>query len=105
MPDLFVYVWVYEVAPEKIPEFLDTYGPDGPWCELFRRANGYLGTELLEDRNRSGRFLTIDRWESKEAFGSFRSAFSTEFEELDRRGERITSSEISLGDFGPPRTA
>jgi heme-degrading monooxygenase HmoA len=99
-PDYFVYVWSYEVAAENRDAFCDLYGPEGPWVDLFRQAPGYLDTQLLVDLDEVGRFVTIDRWESKEAFARFRSVFAKGFDALDARGERLTSREVLLGKFG-----
>lgn len=98
----FVYLWAYRVSPEGLEEFVETYGPDGSWVDLFRQAPGYLDTQLLRDRNDSVRFITIDRWESEEAFLRFRASFAEEFDHLDRLGERLTIEETLLGEFGPP---
>ena len=101
MPDPFVYLWAYRVLPECLDAFQEIYGPEGSWVELFRLAPGYLDTQLLQDRNESDRFITIDRWESEEAFVSFRARFAREFDDLDRTGERLTVGETALGEFRP----
>ncbi len=95
----FVYIWAYEVLPGRVDDFNELYGPQGAWVALFRRAPGYLDTELLLDRTQAGRFVTIDRWESSDAFTSFRDKFAEEFDRLDRLGEQLTSHEVLLGEF------
>ena len=95
----YAYMWSYEVAPENRDAFCDLYGAEGPWIVLFRQSLAYLGTQLLADLDDIGRFVTIDRWESKEAFVEFRSSFAEEFDALDHRGERLTSREVLLGEF------
>jgi heme-degrading monooxygenase HmoA len=97
----FVYMWSYDVALEHRDAFRVLYGPEGPWIALFRQAPGYLDTQLLVDLDEVGRFVTIDRWESKETFVRFRSDFAEEFDVLDARGEALTSREVLLGEFGP----
>ena len=99
MPDPFVYLWVYRVAPGRVDEFRELYGPNGLWVQLFRQAAGYMDTQLLRDRNDSGRFLTVDRWESEEAFLSFRARCAAEFDHLDGLGETLTIEENPLGVF------
>lgn len=94
-----VYVWEYRVRPDKIEEFLAAYGPDGDWVRLFRKAGGYLSTELLSDSEDPLRFLTVDRWNSKEARDLFRDRFDSEFAGLDKRCEGFTETERFLGDF------
>jgi heme-degrading monooxygenase HmoA len=99
--DPFIYLWSYRVPPQTADEFLRLYGPEGRWVRLFRRAPGYLGTHLYRDRNDGDRYLTIDRWESEEAFRTFRARFANEFERLDSEGECLTLEETPLGEFGP----
>lgn len=83
-----------------VDDFCELYGPRGAWVALFRRAPGYLDTELIVDRNQRSRFVTIDRWESKEAFDSFRTKFGTDFDHIDRLGEELIERETMLGEFG-----
>lgn len=97
--DSYIYLWVYEVSPEAVDDFCELYGPDGAWVALFRQAPGYLDTQLLEDRHQMGRFVTIDRWESEEAFSNFRAAFEDHFDHLDHLGEELTVRETPLGEF------
>ncbi len=97
----YTYIWAYRVKPDSLDAFLEHYGPDGRWVELFRRAEGYLGTELLRDRAEANRYVTIDRWSSAEAFAKFRSKFASEFEQLDRYCESFTEQEREIGTFGP----
>lgn len=99
MPSTFAYVWSYQVNPERREEFIDLYAPDGPWVALFRQAPGYLDTQLLQDRDEVDRFITVDRWESREAFSTFRDVFAGEFARLDRLGEQLTSHEAIIGEF------
>ena len=95
----YVYVWEFEVRPGCEAEFERNYGPDGSWVELFRAAHGYLDTILLRDLGRGRRYLTIDRWESEDAYRSFRTARALEFTALDARCEALTVSERELGRF------
>ena len=82
-----------------VEDFRFQYGADGPWVAPFRRAPGYVGTQLLQDRGDSTRFLTIDSWETAAHHASFRERFGREFVEFDTRFEALTESETHLGDF------
>lgn len=93
------YLWSFEVAPGRERDFERIYGPDGDWARLFARAPGYLGTELLQDALRAGRYLTIDRWASGSAFESFKQEWKAEYAALDRACEALTLSETPLGAF------
>ena len=81
---MFVVVWHFEIAEEKIAAFEAAYGPEGSWAQLFRSSPEYRGTELLCDTHIRGSYLTIDRWTSEEAFRAFRRDHDSEYETLDR---------------------
>ena len=97
----YVYIWEFIVAPEQRDAFERTYGPSGDWVQLFRRATGYLRTELHRDRSQPQRFITIDYWESKEAWEAFRTRFAHEFEALDGKCAAWTTHEAEIGRFEP----
>ena len=101
-PAGFAYVWEFHVAPEHVGNFERVYGPDGDWAQLFRRHVGYVRTDLLRDTARTGRYLTIDYWNSQAARDDFRRRFNREFEALDARCGQWTLSEAHLGDFTLP---
>lgn len=104
MPDPgsgYAYVWEYSVRPERVAEFEEAYGPNGLWVQLFRRAEGHVRTELHRDRGNPLRYLTIDYWESAEAWETFRASLSSEFEATDARCEDFTLEERELGRFWP----
>jgi len=96
---MFVVVWQFEIAEEKIPAFEASYGPEGNWAQLFRSSPDYLGTELLRDAHITGSYLTIDRWASDEAFRSFRKDHDAAYEELDRSCDALTSRETRIGAY------
>lgn len=97
----FSYVWEYEVAPGSEPEFLRQYAPGGTWASLFRRAKGYLGTELYRDRRRASRYVTVDHWFDEAAYREFRREFAADYEALDEACAGLTRHEAHLGDLEP----
>src|SRR5690606_40392536 len=99
MKGAFVYIWEYSVDDDCIVSFKKIYGPDGDWVKLFRRAEGYVRTDLLSDQNNPNRFITIDVWKSKAHRDNFRREYSEEFEKLDQYAESYTRSEKPLGEF------
>ena len=99
----YAYIWEYAVRPECVGAFEEAYGPEGHWVELFRRATGYLRTELHRDVQVAHRYVTIDYWESMEAWQAFRTEYSTEFEALDVRCEAFTTEERELARLQPIR--
>ncbi|MFY9558976.1 MAG: antibiotic biosynthesis monooxygenase [Terriglobales bacterium] len=100
MPDRnYLALWEFHVKPDAISTFEGTYGPNGAWAQLFRQSPDYLGMELVRDLNRPGRYLTLDRWTSREAPHSFKQVHQAAYTALDKQCERLTEKEIFLGDF------
>jgi heme-degrading monooxygenase HmoA len=97
----YATLWEFSVKPGEQAEFEAQYGPDGGWARLFRRAPGYLGSELMQDRSDPHRYLTIDRWESIDAWRAFRREHAAEYERLDRELEGLTAREAPLGEYVP----
>jgi heme-degrading monooxygenase HmoA len=96
---MFVVVWQFEIAEEKIADFEAAYGPDGNWAQLFRSSPQYLGTELLRDVYIAGSYLTIDRWASEAAFRTFRKKHDSAYELLDRSCDALTARETRIGAY------
>ena len=96
---MFVVVWQFEIAEEKMAAFEAAYGLDGAWARLFRTSPDYRGTELLRDAYVPGSYLTIDRWASEEAFRAFRKEHDAEYEVLDRECDALTSRETRVGAY------
>lgn len=96
---MFVVVWQFQIAEEKIAVFEAAYGPEGTWAQLFRKSSEYRGTELLRDAYVSGSYLTIDRWTSEEAFRSFRKENDSAYESLDRSCDELTERETRVGAY------
>jgi heme-degrading monooxygenase HmoA len=93
---VFVRIWQYVVDPVKSAPFVSSYGPDGEWAQLFGRGTGYLDTALHQDLNQSGRFLTVDRWNSEQAWRDFHATHLAEYNELDKRLRRLTIEQRRL---------
>jgi heme-degrading monooxygenase HmoA len=70
-------VFTYDVG--KSEEFEAVYGPEGEWAQFFRTGRGYVGSELLRDVETPGRYLVVDRWESREAYNDFVAANRDEY--------------------------
>jgi quinol monooxygenase YgiN len=96
---MHVILWEFTVREEYVQEFIGACGSDGDWAKLFRRAEGYLGTELLRSSDKPNIFLTVDRWESAACFETFQKRFGAEYKQLDARFERYTLSEKKVGVF------
>jgi len=96
---MFVVVWQFEIAEEKIPAFEAAYGPEGAWAKLFAASPNYLGTELLRDTYIPGSYLTIDRWASEDDFRTFRREHDGEYETIDRSCDALTNRETRIGAY------
>lgn len=92
-----VIVWEFYVRAGFEREFEDVYGSSGDWARLFARSADFQGTELVRDASTAGRYLTVDRWESAEAFEEFRKTYAAEYEALDARCEAWTETEVKIG--------
>jgi len=90
-------IWEFVVREESREEFEREYSASGAWAEFFRRSPAYHGTTLLAGE--ANRYLTLDRWDSQEAYEEFRMANRPEYSDLDTRLEPLTSSERCLGIF------
>lgn len=99
IPIQYTYIWEYVVLPDRIDEFEELYGPQGAWSDLFRQSTSYVKTELHRDRSQLNRFITVDYWESYDAWLDWRALFEAQFDELDRRGEQLTAEEREVGRF------
>jgi quinol monooxygenase YgiN len=96
----YTYIWEFKVHPEHAEAFRRHYGEGGEWTQLFRRARGYLGTQLLQDRKDPLRFFTIDSWSSFEDYEAFRASYTSEYAALDRLCDGFTVDETLIGHFG-----
>lgn len=95
---MHIAIWEYDVRNGAEREFEALYGADGAWVRLFAQYAGYLGTELLRDAG-SGRYLTIDRWHSAEAYAAFLGAARESYASLDAAGDALTVAERCIGRY------
>jgi heme-degrading monooxygenase HmoA len=96
---MHVIIWEFRARAGREEEFERAYGPAGDWARLFERGEGYLGTELHRDGAGGRRYVTIDRWASREAFEAFRARWKKDYDDLDRRCEALTEHEAPIGSF------
>lgn len=96
---MFVILWQFDIAEEKTTDFEAAYGASGSWAKLFSQSSEYLQTELLKDAYVPGRYVTIDRWQSEDAFRTFRAQHDADYETVDRACDSLTSAETRIGAF------
>jgi heme-degrading monooxygenase HmoA len=102
---VYTILWEFLVAPAKRAEFEQAYAADGPWAELFVRADGFAGIQLLRCTEQDGRYLTVDRWRSRLDHVAFRREFGTEYTALDARLEGLADVENRIGAFEDSATS
>ena len=102
---MYVYLWEFFVPDEHRQAFERDYADGGAWTQLFRRAPGYVGTELLADRELPGRYVTIDRWTDLAAYKAFRLDYADDYRALDTQCEGYTRREVALGTFDAVETS
>ncbi len=77
--------------------FEQAYGPEGEWVKLFGRDARYRGTRLLRDLGRERVYVTVDEWESREAYEAFREKYAADYDRLDSKCDKLTVREESIG--------
>lgn len=97
-----VRAWKFLPPAGGAEAFARAYREDGRWAELFRRAEGYIGTQLFRPDRDGGWWLTLDRWESASAFAAFSRDFAAEYRALDAELEGIAGEEHFVGAFEEP---
>jgi heme-degrading monooxygenase HmoA len=90
-------VFVYDVTEED--EFRRVYGGGGEWEAFFRAGRGYVGTELLRDVEQPGRFLVVDRWDSRAAYNAFVEEHREEYMRRVDETVFLYDHELRLGTF------
>jgi len=95
----YTLIWEFRVAPARRGRFEAAYAVDGDWVALFSQAPGYRGTQLLHSADEAGRYVTIDRWDSRDAFLAFKRDHAEAYCSLDRQCEPLALSEKPIGAF------
>ena len=95
----YLIVWEFRPKPGMESKFEEIYGSHGAWAEFFRRGKGHCGTELAQDNNDPGRYLTLDFWTSRQAYEQFRESNLSEYKRIDELCEEMTQTELELGRF------
>jgi heme-degrading monooxygenase HmoA len=92
-------LWEYSVPHENLAEFERHYDSSGTWVIFFRKAAAYHGTVLLRDPETPGRYMTLDHWDSLDAYQSFSAEHEAEYRRIDAMCATLTDSERRLGLF------
>ncbi len=96
---MIAILWEYSVPHENLAEFERHYDSSGTWVIFFRKAAAYHGTVLLRDPESPGRYMTLDHWDSLDAYQSFCAEHEAEYRRIDAMCATLTDSERRLGLF------
>lgn len=98
---MYYIIWQFRAKTGCAQKMEEVYGPQGAWVQLFKRFGKaeYLGTDLLKKCDQLGVYVTIDRWESQQAYEKFLKVASHEYSALDKECESLTENETKMGDF------
>jgi heme-degrading monooxygenase HmoA len=94
-----VIALVFAYETDDAAPFEEVYGEGGSWSEFFRDAPGYVGTELLRDVEQAGRYLLVDRWESRDAYNRFAEQNRDEYVRRVDETAFLHRQELRLGTF------
>lgn len=95
---MFVTIWRFTVPIDRVEDFERHYRAGGTWATLFRKAPGYIRTELLRDVD-GPRYVTVDVWQSEAEYRAFREQHAAEYADLDRQCEALTTAEEHVGNI------
>jgi heme-degrading monooxygenase HmoA len=93
------------VSAEARPAFLEAYAEGGAWARLFRSAPGFRSTRLFQDVARPDWYLTLDIWDTRQAYERFRTEQGEAYSEVDTRTRLLTLEERELAAFDLPMWA
>ena len=79
----YLTIWEYKIKPEKKNIFEKLYSNIGKWVKLFKKFPGYIKTGLYRDISNPNKYITLDYWESKEAYYNFKELSKQEYLEID----------------------
>lgn len=95
----FSVVWEFHVPADNREAFERAYGSEGPWVDLFEEAEGFLGTWLLRDKEHAGKYLSHDRWVSRDAYEEFKRRFADRYQIMDDEMDGLATRETYIGTF------
>jgi heme-degrading monooxygenase HmoA len=96
---MFLILWEFEVKLGEEARFEKSYGPEGPWVQLFRSDPHFRQTQLLKDPSRSRIYFTLDFWDSENDYAHFMKFNQDAYASLDLATENLTIRERNLGCF------
>jgi heme-degrading monooxygenase HmoA len=96
---MFLALWEFEVKSGCEDRFQSVYGPGGDWVRLFRTDPQFLETRLLQDPSNPFKYVTLDFWQSRDAYESFKKRNGDAYSVIDNHSDELTVQERCIGDF------
>ena len=96
---MFVAIWKYEVDLNRLEQFEELYGQNGKWVALFKKAAGYINTELVKGISSKNIYISLDKWESQALYEKFYEENKSTIDSIDKEGDELTLSETKIGWF------
>ncbi len=96
---MHLIIWEFEAREGAEAEFEQRYGSHGAWAQLFRRAPGFIRSELNRDLTVERTYVVFDYWQSQEAYEAFKTNFAEDYRALDEQCEELTERELHVGTF------
>jgi heme-degrading monooxygenase HmoA len=96
---MYFVIWEFIVKKGLEDKFESIYGNEGPWVSFFKKGTAYLSTLLIKDVTNERKYITIDRWQSKEDYEFFKKRNEEEYRIIDSQCEFLTDEEKLIGYF------
>jgi hypothetical protein len=96
---MFLALWEFEVKSGCVERFQSVYGPQGEWVRLFRSDPLFIETRLLQDPFETTKFVTLDFWQSRSAYESFKEVQHAAYDAIEKYSESLMTQERLLGNF------
>lgn len=80
----------YRVHRDQARAFEEAYGPTGPWAKLFARQPGFVRTRLFRHKEDPGIYVTIDSWQTKRDYVTFKRTHAAEYRRLNEQFALLT---------------
>ena len=96
---MHIIIWEFLVKAGSEKKFEALYKNDGEWAQFFRGSEDYISTELYRELGNADWYTTIDKWKSQDAYESFIESHKKEYQEIDKRGKKLTEHEAVVGKY------
>lgn len=96
---MHIIIWKFIVRPDREEEFMRAYNSNGRWAQFFSRDNRFQKTLLSKSATSPGEYVTIDYWETGDAYKEFLDMHRKEYTAIDVECAGLTIAEEKIGEF------